>query len=93
MTGRRWRWQEAGDGRRWQETGEGRRQEVEMAGDGRRQEVEMAAPRWGRWFHPRKFATATNYPVEEEVAGRRYEDVPVEEIEGGKHQVPSCQPL
>ena len=62
-----------------------RRQELEMAG-GRRQEVDMAA-RWGRWFHPRKFATATNYPVEEVLGGRRYEDVPVEEIEGGQHEV------
>jgi len=50
--------------------------------------------RWGRWFHPRKFATAKNYQVESEVGGRKYEDVPVEEIEEGNHELLSwaCQP-
>merc|ERR1719264_1784736 len=50
--------------------------------------------RWGKWFHPRKFATAKNYQVESEVGGRKYEDVPVEEIEEGNHELLSwaCQP-
>merc|ERR1711974_450975 len=43
--------------------------------------------RWGRWFHPRKFATAKNYKVEMEVGGRKYEDVPLDEIEGGSHKI------
>lgn len=44
--------------------------------------------RWGRWFHPRKFATERNYPIEvkqmEEKEGRTFEDVPVDEIESGQ---------
>ena len=43
--------------------------------------------RWGKWFHPRKFASEQNYPVEsEEWGGRTYHDVPVEEIESGKYE-------
>jgi len=55
--------------------------------------------RWGRWFHPRKFASSQNYPLAEgmdetALTTRRYEDVPVAEIESGQHEVISwaCQP-
>lgn len=53
--------------------------------------------KWGRWFHPRKFATQKNYPLDsevEEIQQRIYEDVPVAEIESGNHEVISwdCRP-
>ena len=44
--------------------------------------------RWGKWFHPRKFASETNYPVEDEhFEGKAFEDVPVQDIEDGKYEV------
>jgi len=53
--------------------------------------------RWGKWFHPRKFATEENYILEVERNGqsaRSYQDVPVQEIERGDHQILSwsCEP-
>ena len=44
--------------------------------------------RWGKWFHPRKFATEKNYPVEreEEADGKTFHDVPVQDIENGKYE-------
>merc|ERR1719167_1795910 len=50
--------------------------------------------KWG-WFHPRKFATERNYPVERAaVAERVYQDVPDQDIKDGKHQILewACQP-
>ena len=44
--------------------------------------------RWGKWFHPRKFASETNYPVEsEQFEGKTFHDVPVKDIESGKYEV------
>ena len=50
--------------------------------------------RWGQWFHPRKFATEANYPLEAGAGAGRAEggdkvfaDVPVAEIESGQHEV------
>lgn len=44
--------------------------------------------KWGKWFHPRKFASKTNYPVEsEQFEEKIFHDVPVEDIEGGKYEV------
>ena len=44
--------------------------------------------RWGKWFHPRKFASETNYPVEsEQFEEKIFHDVPVEDIESGKYEV------
>ena len=44
--------------------------------------------RWGKWFHPRKFASETNYPVEDEhFEDKAFEDVPVQDIEDGKYEV------
>ena len=50
--------------------------------------------RWGKWFHPRKFATEANYPLEAGAGAGRAEggdkvfaDVPVAEIESGQHEV------
>jgi len=51
--------------------------------------------RWGKWFHPRKFASETNYPVEDEhFEGKAFEDVPVQDIEDGKYELLSwdCEP-
>ena len=32
--------------------------------------------RWGRWFHPRKFASERNYPLEgEEEKGHAFEEI------------------
>ena len=44
--------------------------------------------RWGKWFHPRKFASEMNYPVEREEAtdGKTFHDVPVQDIESGKYE-------
>ena len=53
--------------------------------------------KWG-WYHPRKFATESNYPVAVEPdvdaetdgdgeVGRVYQDVPHKDIEDGKYQV------
>ena len=44
--------------------------------------------RWGKWFHPRKFASELNYPVEreEEADGKTFHDVPVQDIENGKYE-------
>ena len=43
--------------------------------------------RWGKWFHPRKFASERNYPVEsEEYEGKTFLDVPVADIESGKYE-------
>ena len=44
--------------------------------------------RWGKWFHPRKFASEKNYPVEreEETDGKTFYDVPVQDIESGKYE-------
>ena len=53
--------------------------------------------KWG-WYHPRKFATESNYPVVVEPdidtetdgageVGRVYQDVPHKDIEDGKYQV------
>ena len=43
--------------------------------------------RWGKWFHPRKFASERNYPVEsEEYEGKTFFDVPVADIESGKYE-------
>ena len=46
---------------------------------------------WGRWFHPRKFATGLNY--DKEGGGgedeRIYEDIPLEEINSGEHEARS----
>ena len=53
--------------------------------------------KWG-WYHPRKFATESNYPVTvesdvdtetdgAEEVGRVYQDVPHKDIEDGKYQV------
>jgi len=38
--------------------------------------------RWGRWFHPRKFATNKNYVVESDDKHHAYEDIP--DIDGDK---------
>ena len=44
--------------------------------------------RWGKWFHPRKFASETNYPVEsEQFEEKIFHDVPVEDIEACKFEV------
>ena len=50
--------------------------------------------RWGQWFHPRKFASEANYPLEAGAGAGRAEsgdkvfaDVPVAEIESGQHEV------
>jgi len=51
--------------------------------------------KWGKWFHPRKFASENNYPVENEDSdGKIFHNVPVEEIESGKFEVLSwaCDP-
>ena len=43
--------------------------------------------RWGKWFHPRKFASEKNYPVESEVDEEKtFHDVPVTDIENGKYE-------
>ena len=48
--------------------------------------------RWGQWFHPRKFASEANYPLEAgagraEAGDKVFADVPVAEIESGQHEV------
>ena len=44
--------------------------------------------RWGKWFHPRKFASENNYPVESaQFEGKIFHDVPAKDIEGGKYEV------
>ena len=44
--------------------------------------------KWGKWFHPRKFATENNYPVEnEDLNGKTFHNVPVKEIENGEFEV------
>ncbi|XP_064454695.1 uncharacterized protein LOC135365979 [Ornithodoros turicata] len=43
--------------------------------------------RWGKWFYPRKFATLKNYALGDNRLDHEYEDVPVEEIDGGKHRI------
>ena len=44
--------------------------------------------RWGKWFHPKKFATETNYPLERDVTdSKTFHDVPVADIESGKFEV------
>ena len=44
--------------------------------------------RWGKWFHPRKFASENNYPVEsDDTDGKTFHDVPIEDIENGKFEV------
>jgi len=54
--------------------------------------------RWGRWFHPRKFASECNYPLlgsgDRSEGGRVYEDMPLEEINQGAHEILSwsCEP-
>ena len=46
--------------------------------------------KWGKWFHPRKFASENNYPVENEDSdGKIFYNVPVEEIESGNFEVKS----
>ncbi|XP_023319717.1 uncharacterized protein LOC111694894 isoform X3 [Eurytemora carolleeae] len=60
--------------------------------------------KWG-WYHPRKFATESNYPVAVEPdidtetdgageVGRVYQDVPHKDIEDGKYQILEweCEP-
>merc|ERR1719341_2520827 len=51
--------------------------------------------KWGKWFHPRKFASESNYPVENDNSdGKTFHNVPVDEIENGKFELLSwaCQP-
>jgi len=51
--------------------------------------------RWGKWFHPKKFATETNYPLERDVTdSKTFHDVPVADIESGKFELLkwSCEP-
>ena len=44
--------------------------------------------KWGKWFHPRKFASESNYPVENDNAGgKTFYNVPVDDIESGKFGV------
>ncbi|KAK4297526.1 hypothetical protein Pmani_030063 [Petrolisthes manimaculis] len=52
---------------------------------------------WDHWFFPRKFATESNYLLEETgdgTAGRQYHDVPIQDIEAGKWPILQweCQP-
>jgi len=51
--------------------------------------------KWG-WYHPRKFASEENYPVEAEGEEWRkaFKDVPIQEIESGKHEILgwACEP-
>ena len=43
---------------------------------------------WGKWFHPRKFASESNYPVEsDEFDEKLFENVPIDDIETGKYEV------
>ena len=45
---------------------------------------------WSQWFYPRKFATGRRYPLAESAGAappKLYQDVPVDEIEGGKHEL------
>jgi len=51
--------------------------------------------RWGKWFNPRKFASETNYPIDDEGFEEKiFYDVPVEDIESGKYELLSwsCDP-
>ena len=44
--------------------------------------------RWGKWFHPRYFATESNYECIEELTDDRvYHQVPVDEIAAGKWDI------
>ena len=58
----------------------------------------MGLPKTTRWDCPpkdgRKKHHQENVQVETEVGGREYEDVPVEDIEEGRHDILSweCQP-
>ena len=38
--------------------------------------------RWGKWFHPKKFASHLGYNVEDDIIFFEYEDVPDVEKEG-----------
>ena len=43
--------------------------------------------RWGKWFHPRKFASENNYTIEsQDYDGKTYFDVPVDDIESGNYE-------
>ena len=44
--------------------------------------------KWEKWFHPRKFETGRNYPVEDDgCMEKQFDDVPVKDIENGKYEV------
>ena len=44
--------------------------------------------KWCQWFHPRKFESGKNYPIEKEYCmEKEFYDVPVDDIENGKYEV------